>query len=58
MLIGKLDEIERGLGKLDLNSLRMLVSEAQDFALLLQRDTMEQHRRDSRHTYTNWSWQN
>ena len=50
-LIGKLDEIERGLGKLGINTLRLLVVEAQDCALRIQRDTMEQHRRDSRHIH-------
>jgi hypothetical protein len=48
-LMGKLDEIGRGIGILDPNSLRMLVIEAQDCALRIQRDTMEQHLRDSRH---------
>jgi hypothetical protein len=54
VLIGMLNEIERGLGKLGINSLRMLVLQAQDCALRIQRDTGEQHLRDSRHAH----WQN
>lgn len=48
-LIEKLREIERAVGKVESNTLRSMVIEAEDCALRVERESAEQMRRDSRH---------
>lgn len=45
----KLNEIGQAIDRVDSNTLRKMVLEAQDCALQMQRETIEQLRRDTRH---------
>ena len=48
LLIEKLQEIERALDLDDCTVIRKMLAEAQQYAVLLQRESPEQMRRDSR----------
>ena len=50
-LIEKLNHIDQAIGQVDSTTLKRMVMEAQNCALQMQRETVEQMRRESRHVF-------